>query len=101
VLFGDAIADALFGSAPGEWQGPYESDFGLHLVRLIARSASSDPPYEQIREQVLAAYAAQRREEANAAEYRRMRDRYEVVIEWPDETAASSPPAAVSTEAGQ
>ena len=34
VLFGDALADALFGAAPGEWTGPFRSDFGLHAVRL-------------------------------------------------------------------
>src|SRR5690606_23325611 len=35
VLFGDAMADALFAIEPGEWVGPYRSDFGLHLVRVL------------------------------------------------------------------
>src|SRR6185369_7662090 len=34
VLFGDAMAEALFTAPPGDWAGPYRSDFGLHLVRL-------------------------------------------------------------------
>lgn len=99
VLFGDAIAEALFTTEPGEWQGPYESDFGLHLVRLAARTPSRDPPYEEIRERVLTAYAEQRRQEANAADYQRMRDGYDIVVEWPVTTdAPDAPPRSATPE---
>jgi hypothetical protein len=81
VLFGAALAEALFTPAPGDWMGPHESDFGLHLTRLRSRSAARLPPFDEIREQVVAEYGAERRRERNEAEYRRMRDRYDVVIE--------------------
>jgi hypothetical protein len=42
------------------------------------------PPYEEIAARVAEEYGAQRRREANEAEYRRMRERYDVVIEWPE-----------------
>jgi len=83
VLFGDALADALFGSEPGTWSGPFRSDFGLHVVRLRERSEARLPPYEEIAARVAEEYAAQRRREANERAYREMRARYDVVIEQP------------------
>ena len=75
VLFGEALAKAVFTLAPGDWHGPFESDFGLHLVRLGTQRTRL-PPFEEIREQVLAAFAAERAG-ANEAKYREMRARYE------------------------
>jgi hypothetical protein len=92
VLFGAALADAAFTMPPGEWQGPFESDFGLHLVRLVARSESRLPPFEEIRERVAETFADVRRQEVNAEEYRKLRERYDVVIDWPaDEPQPSMP----------
>lgn len=92
VLFGATIADALFTSPPADWTGPFESDFGLHLVRLRNRSEARLPPYEEIREQVAEEFAAERRRERNDAEYARMRERYDVVIEWPDDLPEGGAP---------
>ena len=84
VLFGEELATALFGSEPGEWTGPFRSDFGLHVVRLRARSAARLPPYDEIAARVAEEYGAQRRREANERQYRDMRSRYEIVIEQPE-----------------
>src|SRR6516225_10631085 len=81
VLFGDALAEAVFTLPPGGWTGPFKSDFGLHAVRLRARTARRLPPFDEIRDQVAAEFAADRRRERNEAEYRRMRAHYDVVIE--------------------
>jgi peptidyl-prolyl cis-trans isomerase C len=83
VLFGDALANALFAAQPGEWQGPYRSDFGLHLVRLRARTGARLPPFDEIPGRVAEEFAAARRRESDARAYQEMRDRYEVVIEAP------------------
>jgi hypothetical protein len=91
VLFGDELADALFGAAPGEWTGPFRSDFGLHVVRLRGRSDARLPPYDEIAARIAEEYGAQRRREANERAYREMRARYDVVIEQP--TAGSTEPA--------
>lgn len=90
VLFGEALAEAVFTMAPGEWQGPFQSDFGMHLVRLSNRDASRLPAFEEIRELVIASYAEVRRQEVNEAEYRKMRDRYDVAIDWPADPEQSS-----------
>jgi hypothetical protein len=94
VLFGDALADALFDAAPGEWTGPFRSDFGLHVVRLRARSDARLPAYDEIAARVAEEYGAQRRREANEQAYREMRARYDVVIEQPAPTSPAAAPAA-------
>jgi peptidyl-prolyl cis-trans isomerase C len=85
VLFGAELADALFGAEPGEWTGPFRSDFGLHVVRLRGRSGERLPPYEEIAARVAEEYGAARRREANERAYREMRARYDVVVEQPQQ----------------
>lgn len=92
VLFGDALADALLALSPGDWSGPYRSDFGLHDVRLRSRTEQRLPPYEEIAARVADEYAATRRREANEAAYGQMRARYDVVIEAPAELPAEPEP---------
>ena len=93
VLFGDALADALFGAAPGEWGGPYRSDFGLHVVRLRSRSDARLPPYDEIAARVAEEFGAQRRREANERAYQEMRARYDVVVEQPAAAPEVAEPA--------
>jgi len=83
ILFGDALATAVFSAATGAWVGPFRSDFGLHVVRVSARTDRTLPPYAEIRDRVAAELAADRRRERNDAEYARLRSHYDVVIEWP------------------
>jgi peptidyl-prolyl cis-trans isomerase C len=90
VLFGDDMAAALFSQPPGDWAGPYRSDFGLHLVRLRSRSEVRLPPYDEIAEKVADEFGAKRRREANEAAYEKMRAKYDVVVEMPPETAEAS-----------
>jgi peptidyl-prolyl cis-trans isomerase C len=101
VLFGDELAEAVFTAAPGDWTGPYPSDFGLHVVRLLGRTERRLPPFDEIREQVATEFAAERRRLRNAAEYERMRARYDVVVEKPaDAVAAGADGAAAAGSAG-
>jgi hypothetical protein len=90
ILFGPALADAVFAVAPGEWSGPYRSGFGLHLVRVVERTPSRLPPFDEIRDEVARTYGEAKRAERNAAEYARMRAHYDVVIEWPGGDEAGS-----------
>ncbi len=83
VLFGETMTAALFTMPVGEWQGPFQSDFGWHVARVRKREASRLPPFDEIRDRVLAEYGAEQRRAHNAAEYARMRGYYDVVVEWP------------------
>jgi PPIC-type PPIASE domain len=102
VLFGKAMTAALFTLPVGEWQGPFKSDFGWHLVRIHARSPSRLPPFDEIRDRVLQAFAADRRARRNAEEYARMRSHYDVVVEWPAKTSTDDSTSALrqSSRAG-
>jgi peptidyl-prolyl cis-trans isomerase C len=83
ILFGETFADAMFSEQPGQWYGPFQSDFGTHLARLVERTPARQPAFDEARETVLDRYMQERRREANEAEYRRMREQYEIVIDWP------------------
>jgi hypothetical protein len=83
VLFGDQMAEALFTAPPGDWAGPYRSDFGLHLVRLRNRTEARLPPYDEIAARVAEEFGAKRRREANETAYRKMRANYNVIVETP------------------
>ncbi len=90
ILFGDAMTRAVFAAAPGVWSGPFESDFGLHLIRITQRRAARQPSFEEVRPAVLEAFAADRRARRNAEAYAQMRERYDVVVEWPDELGVTN-----------
>jgi len=51
--FGGPFVDAVSALAPGEWQGPVASGYGLHLVQVVDRKASSLPEWQQVRERIL------------------------------------------------
>jgi peptidyl-prolyl cis-trans isomerase C len=51
--FGGPFVDAVSALPPGEWQGPVESGYGLHLVQVIDREASRIPEWQQVRERIL------------------------------------------------
>lgn len=82
ILFGEVLADALFVEDENVWLGPYESDFGLHLVRIVGQSEARDPPFDEIIGQVREAYAAERLRAANEAAFESIRDGFDIAVEW-------------------
>ena len=82
VLFGEALTAAVFAAEPGDWIGPYESDFGWHLVRVSARSAARDPAFAEVEAQVRSDFAAARLEQANQAAFDAMRAYFDIAVQW-------------------
>ena len=82
ILFGEALTAAVFAEPLAIWLGPFESDFGLHLVRVVDRSPPRDPDFAEVAALVRAAYAADRRERANAEAFAEMRSYFEIAVEW-------------------
>ena len=83
--FGENFASTVTALQPENiWLGPIRSDFGLHLVRVTEVNASYQPDLDEVRAEVKTALMAQRRVEANEAEYRALRDRYEIVVNLPE-----------------
>lgn len=82
---GAEFADGVFAFAPDQaWHGPLRSLFGVHLVRVTARSDARQPALAEIRERVQAAFNAERRRVANEAAYQSLRARYDIAIEIPE-----------------
>jgi hypothetical protein len=79
--FGENFAKALVTLEPGGWVGPVRSSFGLHLVRVSQRQSARQPVLAEIRDTVLAEWRDQRRRETGEQAYRRLRERYDIVME--------------------
>ena len=81
-LFGGVFAESLFAlpQVPG-WQGPLTSSFGVHLVRVVARTPGRMPELAEVLTAVRQDLDLERRNEANARRYATLRGRYTVHID--------------------
>ena len=77
-LFGRDFADAVSELPVGGWNGPVESTYGAHLVRVNGRTASRAPALEEMRDRVVADLREERRRERSLAAYQELREYYEV-----------------------
>ena len=80
-LFGAKFADEISALEADTWQGPIESVYGYHLVKIAARRESTQPPLADVRGRVVEDFKAERRSAANDQAYQRLRERYEIVSE--------------------
>jgi hypothetical protein len=79
--FGEKFASALNDLPIGEWQGPVESNYGIHLVFVDERSERRSPALEEVRDAVRREWLNARRSESNKKFYDGLRKRYTVDIE--------------------
>ncbi|TFH33446.1 MAG: peptidyl-prolyl cis-trans isomerase [Deltaproteobacteria bacterium] len=80
-LFGSGFADLLFQSEINAWQGPIESGYGLHLVRISEKIDSRLPELAAVIDKVSNDWMFEQRQKMNEEIYERFKDRYEIVIE--------------------
>jgi len=80
---GEKFAAKLLELPVGEWSGPIESGYGLHLVLITERSSDSMPDLENVRELVKRDWVNAQRFEANEKFYQSLLKRYSVTIEDP------------------
>lgn len=81
--FGDKFAAKLNGLSPGQWQGPIESGYGVHLVLVSKRTEGRLPALNEVRDAVAREWASARRLEANERFYQELLKHYTVTIETP------------------
>ena len=81
--FGEKFAAQLDELAPGQWQGPVESGYGVHLVFVSERTEGRLPALAEVRDAVCREWVNARRLEANEKLYEAMLKRYVVTIERP------------------
>ena len=80
-LFGEKFAGALNDLPAGEWQGPVESSYGIHLVFIDERTERRNPALEDVRDAVRRELLNVRRLESNKKFYDGLRKRYTISIE--------------------
>jgi PPIC-type PPIASE domain len=79
--FGPGFARAVFSLEPGDWSGPIESGYGLHLVRVSTLQTAQLRPFSDVRERVAQEW---RREQENSAKERylaELRKKYSLVTD--------------------
>ncbi len=96
--FGQGFADSLIETPPGGWRGPVESEYGLHLVNIAAKTEPRRPELAEVREQLIRDYINAKREEANQLILAEILARYAVTI---DEDAIRAAAARDLADAGQ
>ena len=62
----------------GEWVGPVDSSYGIHLVHIREKSLGRLPELEEIREDVKRGWLSERRRETTERFYQALRERYTV-----------------------
>jgi hypothetical protein len=85
--FGKDFAGKLGKLQAGDWQGPLESGYGVHLVRVTESTEASVPALAEVRDEVRREWGNARRLETNEKIYQQLLKHYAVSIE-PAETVA-------------
>ena len=96
--FGESFAESLRGLAVGEWQGPVESGYGVHLVRITERTESRVPELAEVRDAVRREWSNARRLQCDGDFYRELSKRYTVIIEGTIDAPAPADPRDVAAD---
>lgn len=87
-LFGDtALVAALTTATVGRWEGPFESGFGWHLLRVTERLPAHTAPLADVEHEVREGWQREAREKAAAERIDALIKRYRVV-----QVGGASPP---------
>jgi len=92
--FGDDFANELAKLQPGQWVGPLESPFGMHLVLVSENVPASQQPLAVVRPQVEREVLLERKRKELQNLYDRLLEKYTVKVEqMPAEQGAVAPTA--------
>jgi peptidyl-prolyl cis-trans isomerase C len=80
-LFGKGFAEELFTLRINTWQGPIESGYGLHLVRVSEKVDARMPELTFVIDKVRTDLMFERRQKMNKEIYEKFKERYEIVVE--------------------
>jgi PPIC-type PPIASE domain len=86
--FGDKFVTKLADVPIGQWLGPVESGYGIHLVFVEQRTEGRLPELAQVRDAVRRELTNVRRLESNEKFFQNLLERYSVTVEEPDPAKA-------------
>jgi hypothetical protein len=81
--FGEEFAAQIDEAPVGQWSGPIESGFGLHVVKVEERTAGKAPTLAEIRPVVLREWQSEARRRQNQALLDTLKSKYEIRVEGP------------------
>lgn len=79
--FGTEFAAEVDEAPVGQWSGPVQSGFGMHVVRVEERKSGTMPTLAEIRPIVAREWQAEQRQRTSTAFLAQLRAKYEVRIE--------------------
>jgi hypothetical protein len=80
-MFGAEFAQSVWNLPPGDWNGPVESPYGLHLVRVEEKTESTIPEWTEVRDDVLADLRYEARKSAEDQLFAEMASRFEIIYD--------------------
>jgi hypothetical protein len=87
---GPEFAKDLENMPMGRWSGPYESSYRLHLICLTERKSGGLPAMAEIRPVLEREWRTERSKAANKRFYQALRERYDVEIRLPADSASKT-----------
>jgi len=84
--FGKGFSAAVVALEPGQWAGPIESGYGLHLVKVLKRDDATIPDWTDVRRKLITDMQFEARKAAEDQLYAEIAPRYQIVY---DDTVAS------------
>jgi hypothetical protein len=79
--FGEEFREAVVSLPVGRWQGPVESGFGLHLVKITRREGSRIPEWIEVRDRIVTDLVYEGRKAAEDQFYAEVLPRYQLVYD--------------------
>jgi hypothetical protein len=80
-VFGKGFTEKIQAQESHRWSGPVASSYGWHLIWIERVEPGGPRAFEAVRPQVERDFAYQRKQEAQAALIKRLKQQYEIVIE--------------------
>ena len=78
--FGADLFDAVAALETEQWQGPFQSAFGVHVIRLLEHVPSTVPDLQDVRARVEADWLRKASDDLSAALFDQMRKHYTIVL---------------------
>jgi hypothetical protein len=79
--FGREFAERVVALAPGSWEGPVPSGYGLHLVKVLVREDSRVPDWREVRGRIVADIEFEARASSRDQLYQEIAQNYEIVVD--------------------
>ncbi|WP_331371398.1 peptidylprolyl isomerase [Sinorhizobium chiapasense] len=79
--FGQVFADAVFALSPGEWSGPIESAYGLHLVRVYEAIPGEQRPFADAKADVAERWRDEQRRVLQERYFAELFRKYQIVAD--------------------